>query len=46
MPLEQGLNSAFQQIPCDGSKLDMNLGFYQIELQENFFFQSLQETYQ
>ena len=46
MSLEQGLNCGFQQIPCDGSKLDMNLGFYQIELQEDFFCQSLQETYQ
>ena len=44
MPLEQGLNCGFQQIPCDGSKLDMNLGFYQIELQEDFLCQSLQKT--
>ena len=46
MPLEQGLNSGFQQIPCDGSKLDVNLRFHQIELQEDFRYQSLQETYQ
>ena len=46
MPLEQGLNCGFQQIPCDGSKLDMNLRFHQIELQEEFLCQTLLETYQ
>ena len=46
MPLEQGLTCGFQQIPCDCSKLDMNLGFHQIELQEEFLCQSSQETYQ
>ena len=46
MPLEQGLNCGFQQIPRNGSKLDVNLTFHQIELQEDFLYQSLQETYQ
>ena len=46
MPLEQGLNSGSQQIPCGGSKLDVKLRFHQIELQKDFLYQSLQETYQ